>query len=229
MTSKRGKAAADMADYHKLAKGWESDRIKSAENSKRIAWFAAGAAGVIAVAQGLAIFGLLPLKEVEPFVMTIDSATGSVDAVSSLTASSETQTEAVNKYMVSKYLRCREEYSRQLAEINYRCSMLMSSAAVGNVYHDRYRPEHPESPLRVYGSNATVGVRILNISFVAPQVASIRYEKTERRGSEGVRRSNWTATVSFRYSNAPMSEADRLVNPVGFVATDYRNDPEVGG
>lgn len=229
MSNKRGKAAADMADYHKLAKGWETDRIRSAQNSKRVAWFIAGGASLIAIAQGIGLFAMLPLKEVEPFVMTVDSATGSVDAVSRLTASSETQSDAVNKYMVSKYLRCREEYSRQLAEVNYRCAMLMSSANVGNVYHDRYRPESPESPLRIYGSNGTVGVRILNISFVAPQVASIRYERTERRGTEGVTRSTWTATVAFRYSNAAMSEADRLVNPIGFVATDYRTDPEVGG
>ncbi|WP_164893523.1 type IV secretion system protein, partial [Mesorhizobium sp. M7A.T.Ca.US.000.02.1.1] len=68
----------------------------------------------------------------------------------------------------------------------------------------------------------------LNVSFLAPNIASIRYEKTIR-ANDAATRSIWLATVTFRYSNAPMSEDDRLVNPIGFEVTDYRNDPEVGG
>jgi len=82
--------------------------------------------------------------------------------------------------------------------------------------------------LKVYAGGGTVNIRILNVSFLAPNIASVRYEKTIR-ANDAVTRSMWLATVTFRYSNAAMSEDDRLVNPIGFEVTDYRNDPEVGG
>jgi len=33
--------------------------------------------------------------------------------------------------------------------------------------------------------------------------------------------------VAFTYTRAPMLEADRLRNPLGFQVTSYRADPEV--
>ena len=39
--------------------------------------------------------------------------------------------------------------------------------------------------------------------------------------------SDWIATIAFTYTRAPMSEPDRLRNPLGFQVTSYRADPEV--
>lgn len=220
-------AASKMETYEQLAKGWETDRIVQAERSRRVAWWIAGSACVLCGVLGIAIAGLTPLKRIEPFVIRVDQSTGAVEAVSRLTDPSKTANEAVNKYFVSKYVRAREEYSRELASVNYRTVALMSAPQVGQLYHDWFKPENEQSPLRVYGNTATVTVRILNVSFLGPNIGSVRYEKTVRRGAE-VARSTWVATVTFRYSTAPMTEDDRLVNPLGFEVTDYRNDPEVG-
>lgn len=219
---------ADMSAYADLSKGWEVDRAVAADRSQRRAWMVAGAAVVVAVAAVGAVAGLTPLKEVQPFVVRVDKSNGSVDAVSRLNEASRTESEAVNKYMVGKYVRAREEYSRELAPVNYKAVALMSQQQVAQAYHEWFKPDNPESPMKVYGAAANVGVRILNISFLAGNIASVRYEKTIR-GNEGTSRSLWVATVTFRYSNAPMTEDDRLVNPIGFEVTDYRNDPEVGG
>lgn len=223
-------ANVDMTSYEQLAKGWETDRVTDAKRSERRAWWVAGAACVGFVAAGLALLGLTPLKTVEPFVVRVDKATGAVEAVSRLNATSRTESEAVNKYFVTKYLRAREEYTSELAPVNYKTVALMSAGPVGQQYFEWFKPENPQSPLKVYGATAKVQVRVLNVSFLAPNIASARYERTIRAndGSAPVR-TTWTATVTFRYSNAPMTEDDRLVNPIGFEVTDYRTDPEVGG
>lgn len=218
----------NMESYAQLAKGYEADRVSSAHRNAKVAWFVAAAAAFVCACMGLAITALTPLHRIEPYVIRVDNSTGAVEAVSKLTATSMSGDEAVNKYMAGKYVRAREEYSQQLAQVNYKTVALMSARPVANIYHDWFRPENPQSPLKIYSGSGTVNVRLLNISFLSPNIASIRYEKTVRN-NETVTRSTWLATVTFRYSNAPMSEDDRLVNPLGFEVTDYRTDPEVGG
>ena len=66
---------------------------------------------------------------------------------------------------------------------------------------------------------------IASISLINQNVVSVRYLRTITRGDE-VRTSHWVATLTYSYANAPMSSTDRLVNPLGFVVSDYRADPE---
>jgi type IV secretion system protein VirB8 len=50
--------------------------------------------------------------------------------------------------------------------------------------------------------------------------------KESRKGEE-TRVTHWVSTLTFSYANAPMSSADRLINPLGFLVSEYRADPEV--
>lgn len=220
--------SGELQTYEQLARGYEADTVTSARRSAKVAWIIAGVAAVVAASACLAVTALTPLHRIEPFVIRVDQSTGAVDPVAKLTETSKSESEAVNKYMVGKYVRAREEYSSMLAPVNYKTVALMSAPPVANLYHEWFKPDNPKSPLKVYGASANVNIRILNISFLAPNIASVRYEKTIR-ANDAVSRSTWQSTVTFRYSNAPMSEDDRLVNPIGFEVTDYRNDPEVGG
>jgi len=77
----------------------------------------------------------------------------------------------------------------------------------------------------IYGRNATARISIVSISLINPHVVSVRYIRTVTRG-EDVRTTHWVATLTFAYVNAPMSSTDRLVNPLGFVVSEYRADPE---
>ena len=55
---------------------------------------------------------------------------------------------------------------------------------------------------------------------------SVRFMKESRKGEE-TRITHWVSTLTFSYANAPMSSADRLINPLGFLVSEYRADPEV--
>ena len=83
--------------------------------------------------------------------------------------------------------------------------------------------------MAIYGDTAEVKVKIQNISFLGKDVAQVRYTKTVTRAGLRTTPSHWAATITFRYSNAKMKPEDRLISPLGFQATQYRNDPVTVG
>ena len=203
----------DLKAYFDNARRWEQDLLLSAHRSRRIAWVIAAGACALAVASVGAVAALAPLKTVEPFVIRVDSATGIVDTVSALNSTPARYDEAVTKFFLGRYVRAREGYSYPEAETNFRTISLLSG-------------QGPESPQVVQGRFGVATVRIKAISLLADNVASVRFMKESRKGEE-TRVTHWVSTLTFSYANAPMSSADRLINPLGFLVSEYRADPEV--
>lgn len=214
-----------LKSYFDRARRFDQDRLIQVERSARIAWFVAISASIIAVVSVFAIAGLTPLKTVEPFVVRVDNSTGIVDVVSALTSTAGTYDEAVTKYFASKYVRAREGYVWSEAEENFRTVALLSTQPEQTRFAAVYRGSNPDSPQNTYGRSATSRINIVSISLINPSVTSVRYMRTVTRGDD-VRTSHWVSTLTFSYANAPMSSTDRLVNPLGFVVSEYRADPE---
>lgn len=214
-----------LKDYFDKARRFDQDRLIQVERSARIAWFIAISASVVAVVSVFAIAGLTPLKTVEPFVVRVDNSTGIVDVVSALTSTAGTYDEAVTKYFAARYVRAREGYVWSEGEENFRTVALLSTQPEQTRFATAYRGSNPDSPQNTYGRNATVRINIVSISLINANVASVRYMRKVTRGDE-VRTTHWVATLTFAYVNAPMSSTDRLVNPLGFVVSEYRADPE---
>ncbi|RWH38158.1 virB8 family protein [Mesorhizobium sp.] len=215
----------ELKPYFEKARRFDQDRLVQVERSARIAWFVAIVAGVLAGVSIFAVAALTPLKTVEPFVVRVDKSTGIVDVVSALTATAGTYDEAVTKYFAAKYVRAREGYVWSEAEENYRTVALLSTQPEQTRFSTYYRGSNPDSPQNTYGRGATVRISIASISLINPNVVSVRYMRTISRGEEA-RTTHWVATLTFSYANAPMSSTDRLVNPLGFVVSEYRADPE---
>jgi type IV secretion system protein VirB8 len=214
-----------LKSYFDKARRFDQDRLMQVERSARIAWFVAICASIIAVVSVFAIAGLTPLKTVEPFVVRVDNSTGIVDVVSALTSAAGTYDEAVTKYFAAKYVRAREGYVSSEAEDNFRTVALLSTQPEQTRFANVYRGGNPDSPQNIYGRSATSRINIVSISLINASVVSVRYMRTVTR-SDDVRTTHWVATLTFSYANAPMSSTDRLVNPLGFVVSDYRADPE---
>ncbi|ABS70279.1 MULTISPECIES: virB8 family protein [unclassified Xanthobacter] len=214
-----------LKSYFEKARRFDQDRMIRAERSTRVAWFVAICASILAAAAVFAVAGLTPLKTVQPFVVRVDNSTGIVDVVSALTATAGTYDEAVTKYFAARYVRAREAYVWSEAEENFRTVALLSTQAEQQRFAALYRGSNPESPQNIYVRSATARINIVSISLINPHVVSVRYIRTVTRG-EDVRTTHWVATLTFAYVNAPMSATDRLVNPLGFVVSEYRADPE---
>jgi len=223
--SPRKVAAKELDDYLAEAKSWEVDRFAQNDKSKRLAWRLAGASWVLTLiaVTGLAVMG--PMTKVVPFVIRTDQSTGVVDIVSALTDQKTNYDEAMNKFMVQRYVRFREGYSNNLANDYYNSVGLMSSTQEQQRYFAWFNPKNPMSPLNVYQAFANVKITMKSTSFIKPDVALVRYVKEVERGGDKTV-SNWAATVTFTYVKAPMKEKDREINPLGFQVLEYRNDPE---
>jgi len=223
-----GVPSDELKRYFAEAKRWDQDRLASAVRSRRLAWTAAAASAALAGAAVLAVAGLTPLKTVEPFVIRVDQTTGAVDLARSL--SQETgpvrYEEAVSKYFLAQYIRARESYLDAAAEENFRLVSILSGPSEQRRWADLFRGTNPASPQNIYGSQAEASVSIRAVGFINPEVANVRYRRMVRRAQQ-VEESDWIATIGFSYTRAPMTEADRLRNPLGFQVLSYRSDPEV--
>ena len=167
----------DLKDYFDNARRWEQDLLLTAQRSKRLAWFVATAACVLATAAVGAVAALAPLKTVEPFVIRVDNATGIVETVAALGTSPRSYDEAVTKYFLGRYVRSREGFSQAEAASNFQTVALLSSQAEQARFAAVYRGSNPESPQVLHGRFGVAEVRIKAISLLADNLASVRFLK----------------------------------------------------
>ncbi|MDP2011546.1 MAG: VirB8/TrbF family protein [Phenylobacterium sp.] len=222
-----GAPGPDLKVYFGEAQSWDADRLRTAERSRRLAWIAAGAAGLVAIAAVGAVAALTPLKTVVPYVVRVDRNTGAVEVMTALTSYQPvTYDEAVTKHYLAQYVRAREGWLPPAAEANFRQVSIMSSPAEQQRWAQDFRPSNPQSPQIRLGADGEAQVEVRAISFISPGVANVRFHQSLRRGAQ-MESADAIATRAFTYSRAPMAEADRLLNPLGFQVTSYRSDPEV--
>jgi type IV secretion system protein VirB8 len=220
---------ADLKVYFAQARSWEQDRLLSAHRSKRLAWIVAAAASTLSALAVGALAALTPLKTVAPYVIRVDRATGAVDVMTGLTGKRDmTYEEAVTKSALSTYVRARESWLAPAGKANFRQVAIMSTPDEQQRWAALAAPTNPSSAQILYGPSGRVDVDIRAISFVADKVANVRFHRILYQGPQ-VAESDWIATLSFAYTAAPMLEADRLLNPLGFQVVTYRADPEVAG
>ena len=223
-----GVPSSDLKAYFAEARRWDQDRLSAALRSRRLAWTVAAVAAGLTVVAVTAVAVLTPLKTTEPFVVRVDQTTGAVDVVRGLSSAEgpATYDEAVSKYFLGQYVRAREGYLDPAAEESFALVSILSGATEQRRWADLYRGSNPTSPQNLYGPEAEAVIAIRAIGFINDGVANVRFHRTVRQAQQIVE-SDWIATIAFTYTRAPMTEPDRLRNPLGFQVTSYRADPEV--
>lgn len=215
-----------VAAYFDDARTWDQDRIRSALQSARIAWTVAGVASVLTAASVFAVAALTPLKTVVPYVIRVNEVTGAVDIQTALTQKPMQYDEAVTKFFLAQYVRARESWLPAAAEENFRSVTILSQPGEQQRWGRFFSNSNPNSPQTIWGKNTVVQARVRNISFINNKVANVRFTRTVQTETD-TQSSDWIATITFAYTNAPMSEGDRYRNPLGFQVENYRADPEV--
>ncbi|MCB5205168.1 virB8 family protein [Neorhizobium sp. T786] len=219
-----------LKDYFERSRKWERDAYIDVLRSRRIWRLLALTTSALAIAGVGAVAALAPLKSVEPFVIRVDNSTGIVETMSALTDAPGKYDEAISRHFLHTYLRAREGFLFDEAKHNFRVVSLMSSSAEQERFGTEYSGNNPDSPQNRYGRHSVVEVAIKSVSFIADtagqgSIAQVRYLRTERR-DKAVQTSHWIATVSFQYVGSQFSSNDRLVNPLGFIVTEYRTAEE---
>ena len=213
------------AEYFKEAAAWDDDRVMALRKSRRTGWWVASAEFFLLLLLTGAILLMLPLKTTDVRLVRVDSSTGIVDQVVKLADAKETYDEAMTKFFLRRVVALRETYTRAQLQSNYDQSVLFTAPSARVQLKADFSFDNPNGPYKRYGELGTASVQITTVSFVAKNVAQVRYVRTDRKGGADTQ-SHWIATVEFRYVAQPASEDARAVNPLGFQVTNYRNDPE---
>jgi len=202
-----------------------ADYLRARARQSRTAWWVAGCAVVIAVLETTAMATLAPLHQVEWRLIRVDSSTGNIDVVNQLTDAPKSISDANSRYFLGQYVLLREGYAAPEVEHNFKTVSLMSSIAEQNRYADLVRGGNPNSPQVKFGKNGYVRIHVESVSLLGRGLGQVRYAREEQLSGGVPHTSQWIATVAYEWRpDAPMSNSDRDLNPLGFQVTDYHAD-----
>ncbi len=219
--------AASRKSYMASAESWAQAQDASQRLSMRLAWTIAIGACVVALAEGLALAALAPLKTVVPYTILVDRHTGYVQALDGVAPEKIAADAALTQSLLAQYVVARETFDIATVASEHRKVALWSADAARGDYIALMPASNPQSPLNVYPRSTRVITVIKSISPLSPGVAMVRFD-TMRHDAEGgaERPQSWAAILRYRFSNAPMALSERVDNPLGFQVTAYRRDQE---
>lgn len=213
--------------YYADAASWNRDRLAALNGSRRIAWWVAAGAGLIAVAEAIALMLLMPLKTVEPYTLLVDRTTGFVEALKPLDQSMVAPDAALTRSFLAQYVIGREGFDMATLDQSYRKIALFSADTARRTYLASMQASNPSSPMRIYPRSTSVDVRVKSVSPIGANAALVRFDTVRSdAGTQPQTPSSWVAIIRYRYAQEPMSVEDRFVNPLGFQVTSYRKDQE---
>lgn len=213
--------------YYREAGSWATDQLAALQSSRRIAWFVAAGAVVVAVAEAVALIVLMPLKTVEPYTLMVDRTTGFVQALQPLDPGQITPDRALVQSMLVQYVIARESFDMAVLQANYAKVGLWSAEQARSDYLNLMQVSNMDGPLSLYPRTSTVETRVKSVSPLSDRSALVRFETVRREeGGQYQPALPWVAIVQYRFSGEPMAAEDRFLNPLGFQVLDYRRDPE---
>ena len=217
----------DHEPYYAAALSWADERVTAERRMRRFAWIVAAVAGSIALLLALALLLLVPLKSVQPYVVTVDRQTGAVQLATTVADGKLSENEAVIQAELANYVRTRETFDSTDLSTSYRRVQLHSSGPVRNAYIAEMAAANPASPLRQLSPGDTVKVKIKSVSLLAVGSGLVRYD-TERSSADGriIDTRPYVSAIAFGFNSRPLRAEDRFDNPLGFVVTRYRRDSE---
>ncbi|QSB44335.1 type IV secretion system protein [Tsuneonella flava] len=217
----------NIPDDIEIADSWSISVTDQLERSRRAAWIVAAIAGAIALLLAVALVILLPLKTVEPYTLLVDRQTGHVEALAPLERQTITPDTALTRSFLVQYVIARESFNIDALQSDYRKVALWSAGEARQRYISSMQASNPASPLSYLPKRANVKVDILSVSSLGADRSLVRFT-TQRTdpGGQPQPAQHWASVVFYRFTGAEMSDADRLLNPLGFQVTRYRRDAE---
>lgn len=212
-------------------KQFEQDRVELAVQSRRTAWKVAAGACVLAILLAIALVVMMPLKTVDYRLLTINQQTGMTEIIQPLAdAKRITYGEALDKHWLSRYIITRGSYQWQTIQDSLEYIKLTSRNDVFSAYNTMLRSKR--SPVSVFKENKKIAMRDVAISFlpttqdqVLAQVSFTRVVLNRDDTSDvSYQPTKWSATITFDYLKEIKKESERLLNPLGFRVTSYRED-----
>ena len=219
-----------LQSYWEEAASWDIDRSGQTAHRLRIAWVVAGAGWCCAVAVSVALMLLMPLKTVEPYVIRVDSTTGSVDIVP-VYAGHANISETVTRFLLTHYITVCESFDFTTAERNYQECGAFHTARRNEEWYAEWNPSNPNSPLNRYKDGASLRAQVTAITFFArangvSSLAQVRYVKAKHPPGGSDVLTHWIATLEYGYAAPSRDVKIRQFNPLGFRIVDFKTEAE---
>lgn len=226
------KLKQDKQEYDKnLSIDYEASIRYLVSKSNQRAWTVAFISIILCFLSIGAVILLTPLKTVQPYVIRVNETTGMVDIITTLKNKKVTESEAVNKFFISTYVKSRESYYYGTLQQDYYLVQLYSSPSVAKTYRSIYDGDN--SRVKRLQNNFEVRIEINSIVLgksVETQTATVRFTEYKRNLlSQTTTKTTKVATLTYRYVKNELKASDRLKNPLGFEVTSYRVDYETRG
>lgn len=205
----------------------EHEMIFGVKRRERLAWTVAIASLLISAGGIGTTLLLLPLKETEAFLTIVDRSTGIAERTVQVERANVEYTDAVKESLLFNYVVNRETYDANDNENRILKVYRQSTADAQLDLRQLWTEGHKNYPPTLFGQQGKVTIKVLNISHIDQNTATVRFEKTLAVLGEPDRIGNFTATISYKF--VPTSEsAVELVweNPFGFTVGSYRSSPE---
>jgi len=230
MMAKRKGTLVKSTDFERYvieSEGFERDWAAELRKSRKTAWVVAGiglVVGLIGMAAGVAGLSQTPTP---PVVLRVDSASGAVDVVGTMPVEVQSYDEQTDKYWINDFMLCREGYDWNTIQTCYEKIGLMSGPQVQADYSRLYND--------IDGRHIKLSSRariIPHITSITPNMdnrtATVRFT-TQLAHDNGTKEpvQRFVATLAYRYIyDAKLTEAQRMMNLLGFQVTSYRVDGE---
>lgn len=209
-----------------------------ARKSERRAWFVAFGSMLMSLALAGGYYFMLPLKEKIPYVVMADPFSGTA-SVAALRDDPFYQSTVANETLaranVANYVTARESFdadllkARDWAQVN-----VMSSGEQQKAFAAILAETNPSSPAKFVRANQAIRVQISSITSIydGGRVvgATVRIQRNLFDRTSGALQPIDRRLITLAFSYVPNLQLDenlRWLNPLGFVVTQYRSDPDL--
>ena len=212
----------------KKVHSYESSQLQRILQSEKRAWRVATGAALIAVLSWIAIVIMLPLREIEAYVVRVNDTTGAVDVLTTSNEVFVSNNEALDNYWVSKFLHSYESYDWFTIQSDYDTVGALTTRTVGAEYEKKW--EGSDAFHLKYKDTVRVYIEIESIIPTSENVRTVRFTRfTESLNRQNkVTEEKLVALIGYSYERTlKMTPTQRLANPIGFYVRSYRVDREI--
>lgn len=218
---------------------WYSDRYNSIVVQRNLILIVLLLSLVLVISSVFIVGNVSSTFKIQPFVIEVEKKTGITNIVNPLVNRELVSNEVLNKYFITRYIKAREGYSSESWRYNYLTVVrLLSTPGVYRSF-SRFFNESAQSPISLYGNRTSTIVSFRSIQFFPAVVNSrgrmgdsravVRFTILADKGNIRNAVNNRIykiVTLTYKYQQTKMSDADRMENPLGFFITSYRDDIE---
>ena len=179
---------------------------------------------MVCIVLACSLVGLLPLKEIQPMILSLSDQKNQVVHVEPLERNVK-GLQLLTEKLAKRYIELRETFdfvtdNARLVELQQ-----LSSSSLFDAYWHLIKPENPQSPRKAFlQNNLTRSVHVKNCLSLAPSAPDtyrVEWESIDYRQGQEVDRKQWISTLSVRFEQREVRYEDQYINPLGFTVIHY--------